>query len=144
MKKNKIGLQFVGFDEAIRDLEKLEGDVKKTTEKALFESKKVATNELLNATTKSNYPAKGRYSIGTLRRSIDLTKNVEWEGMTASINVGYDFDKSGMESIFLMYGTPRMAKVQTIYDAVYGPKVKRQISKTQLKVFEDAIEERMA
>lgn len=143
MARNKISLSFKGFEEMAEKLDELEGDLKKTTEEALIESKKIVTKNLQQATNKSNYPAHGKYSTGETRESIDTTNNVIWEGTIGSIKVGFDFHKSGLVSIFLMYGTPRMAKVQAIYDAVYGRKTKTQISKAQKEIFAEAIKEKM-
>lgn len=143
-RKNKIGLQFSGFEELAEKLDELQGDLKKTTEDALRKSKAVVTTNLLKATQKSNYPAHGKYSKNNgTRHSIDTKKNIEWEGTMGSIHVGFDFKKSGLKSIFLMYGTPRMKKVQAIYDAVYGSKTKKQIRKIQKETFQEAIKKKM-
>lgn len=141
--KNKISLAFSGFAEMAEKLDELQGDLKKTTEDALIKSKAVIATNLLKATQKSNYPAHGDYSIGTTRRSISTSKTVNWEGTVGEIDVGFDLKKSGLTSIFLMYGTPRMAKVQSIYDAVYGRKTKTEINKLQKEIFAKAIKEKM-
>lgn len=140
---NKIGLSFSGFAEMAEKLDELQGDLKKTTEEALIKSKAVIATNLLKATNKSNYPAKGNYSTGETRRSISTSKQVNWEGTMGEIDVGFDLKKSGLTSIFLMYGTPRMTKVQSIYDAVYGRKTKTEINKLQKEIFAKAIKERM-
>lgn len=142
-KKNRIGLQFSGFEELAEKLDELRGDLKKTTEDALVKGKTVATTNLVKVTKKSNYPAHGEYSTGGTRHSIDTSKNINWEGTTGEIKVGFDFKKSGLKSIFLMYGTPKMPKVQAIYDAVYGRKTKTQVNKLQKEVFQEAIKKKM-
>lgn len=141
--KNRIGLQFSGFQEMAARLDELQGDLQRTTEEALIKSKEVVTAKLLEATNKANYPAQGKYSTGRTRQSIDTTQNVMWQGTTAEINVGFDLKKSGLTSIYLMYGTPRMAKVQAIYDAVYGSRVKAEIKRIQKETFDAAIKEKM-
>ena len=141
--KNRIGLQFSGLAEMAARLDELQGDLQRTTEEALIKSKEVVTAKLLEATNKANYPAQGKYSTGHARQSIDTTKNVKWQGTTAEIDVGFDLDKSGLTSIFLMYGTPRMAKVQAIYDAIYGSRVKAEIKRVQKETFDAAIKEKM-
>lgn len=141
--KNRIGLQFSGFAEMAARLDELQGDLQRTTEEALIKSKEVVTAKLLEATNKANYPAQGKYSTGRTRQSIDTTKNVTWQGTTAEINVGFDLERSGLTSIYLMYGTPRMAKVQAIYDAVYGSRVKAEIKRIQKETFDAAIKEKM-
>ena len=141
--KNKIGLQFSGFQEMIEKLDKLEGDVNATTEQALRESKQYVTDNLLAVTVKANFPAHGKFSTGRVRESIDRDINVLWQGSTASIDVGYEFEKSGPVSIFLMYGTPRMAKVQSMFDAIYGSQTTKKIKEIQKEVFANAIKEKM-
>ena len=117
-KKNRVGLQFSGFRELAEKLDELEGDLKKTTENALRGSKAIVSSGLKEAARESNYPAHGKYSRGGTRESIDVSNDVEWSGTLGEIHVGFDFKKSGLKSIFLMYGTPRMKKVQEMYDAV--------------------------
>ena len=143
--KNHIGLQFSGFAEMTARLDELQGDLQRTTEEALIKSKEVVTAKLLEATNKANYPAQGKYARpgDPTRASIDTTKNVTWQGTTAEIDVGFDFEISGLTSIFLMYGTPRMDKVQAIYDAIYGRKTKTEISNIQKDTFANAIKEKM-
>lgn len=141
--KNRIGLQFSGFAEMTARLDELQGDLQRTTEEALIKSKEIVTAKLLEATNKANYPKQGKYSTGRTRQSIDTTQNVTWQGTTAEINVGFDLKKSGLTSIYLMYGTPRMAKVQAIYDAIYGSHVKAEIKRIQKETFDAAIKEKM-
>lgn len=143
--KNRIGLQFSGFEEMAARLDELQGDLQRTTEEALIKSKEIVTAKLLEATNKNNYPAQGKYSRAhnNTRESIDTTKNVKWQGTTAEIDVGFDLKISGMTSIFLMYGTPRMDKVQAIYDAIYGSRVKAEVKRIQKETFDAAIKEKM-
>ena len=143
MAKNKVRLEFSGFEEMAERLDKLGGDLKKTSEEALLKSKTVVAQNLLKTTNKSNYPHQGKYSTGDTRHSVDTSKEIKWEGSTASIDIGFNLEKSGLTSIFLMYGTPKMQKVQSIYDAVYGSKVKSQIKKIQKEIFAKAIAEKM-
>lgn len=145
--KNSIGLEFEGLEELTEQLEKLNGELPKVAEKALVESKKIVTVELVKATTKKNLPAKGKYSTGATAESINKDMTVEWDGMTASIPVGYDLEKSGLTSIFLMYGTPRhkppMSRVPQMFDAIYGAKTKKEVKAKQKEIFEQAIKERL-
>lgn len=142
-KKNRVSLDFSGFDEICSKLDGIGGNLKQTTETALVKSKAVVTVNLVKATKKANYPAQGKYSSGDLRHSIDTDKQVNWSGTVGEIHVGFDFAKSGLTSIMIMYGTPRMNKVQSIYDAVYGNKTKKQVRKVQEEIFTDAIKKKM-
>lgn len=143
MSKNKIGIKFQGFAEMAEKLDSLGGSLKDTTEEALIKSKDIVTANLQKATKKSNYPAQGKYSTGLTEKSIDTSKNVEWNGTMGQISVGYDFDKSGMRTIYLMYGTPRMRPAAGMYDAIYGRKTQSDIRKTQKEIFADAIKKEM-
>lgn len=143
MSKNKIGLQFTGFKEMTEKLDNIGGDLKKTSENALLAGKTFVAKNIVRDVKKSNYPAHGKYSSGATRHSIDTDKNIEWQGSVASIPVGFDFEKSGMTSIFLMYGTPKMAKVQSIYDTIYGKKTQSEIKKIQKEIFTEAIKKKM-
>lgn len=136
MARNKIGLQFSGLEEMIERLEAAEASIKTATEAALKASKQVVNEGLTRDTTNGNFPAGGKYATGALKKSIDKDFNVKWEGTAASLKIGYDFQTSGMASIFLMYGTPKMPKVQKIYDDIYGTRTKRKIAKAQ----EDAMQ----
>ena len=77
-KKNRVSLDFSGFDEICSKLDGIGGNLKQTTETALVKSKAVVTVNLVKATKKANYPAQGKYSSGDLRHSIDTDKQVNW------------------------------------------------------------------
>lgn len=133
MPKNKIGLQFDGWTDYMERLDKLGGSqsMKNATEKALIASKEYVNPQIEKAVANSNLPARGKYATGQIKKSINTDKKVEWSAMTGEIKVGFDFDKSGVTSIFLMYGTPRMKPVKGLKNAIYGTKTKKQIAQIQ-------------
>lgn len=139
MARNKIGLHFEGWEDYMAKLDELGGTdhMKKGVEKALIESKKHITPKIEQAITR--LPAGGKYSTGITKKSIDTSMAVEWEGLTATIKVGFDFEKSGLTSIFLMYGTPRMKPVNGLKNAVYGVKSQKEIAEIQESVLWDII-----
>ena len=146
MARKKIGLQFQGWEEYMAKLDRLGGSqgMKKGVEEALTESKKHVNPLIEKAVEKNKLPAKGKYSYGDTKESIDKEMSVEWSGMTGSIKVGFDFSKSGMKSIFLMYGTkvhgtPRMKPVSGLKNAIYGAKTQKEIAEIQEKVLSDHI-----
>lgn len=140
MARNKIGLQVKGLEELIASLEAANGSIKTATESALKSSKQIVNEGLNRDTTNGNFPAGGKYSTGALKKSIDKDFNVKWEGTTASLKIGYDFKKSGMASIFMMYGTPQHAPARGIYDDIYGTRTKRKISKAQAEAMQKVID----
>ena len=139
MARNKIGLQVKGIEDYMSKLDELGGTgaMKRGTESALKASKEYV-NPLIESSM-SKLPAKGKYSTGDTKRSIDKSMAVEWEGHTASIKVGFDFSKSGTTSIFLMYGTPKMKPVSGLKSAIYGAKTKREIAEVQAEALNDVI-----
>lgn len=131
MARNKIGLQVKGFEEYMSRLDELGGGkaMKRGVESALKASKEYV-NPLINQAM-GNLPAGGRYSTGETKQSIDKSMDVDWEGMTGSVKVGFNFKESGMKSIYLMYGTPKMSPVKGLKAAIYGAKTKKKIAELQ-------------
>ena len=105
--------------------------MERATEAALRAAKEHVTPKISKAVDSANLPAKGKYATGVIKDSIDKDMSVDWEGFTASIHVGFDFEKSGMTSIFLMYGTPKMPPVKGLKAAIYGSKTQKEISEIQ-------------
>lgn len=132
MAKNKLKLEFDGFDKIIKQLEDLDGDVNKTVEKALKESHKHVTSNLESAIIPHNRSYK-------TAKSLRKESNVIWVGNEAYINVGFDINNGGLPSIFLMYGTPKMKPDRNLYNAVYGKKTKKEVMDIQAKIFSEAI-----
>lgn len=131
MARNRIGLQFDGWEDTIAKLDKLGGTqaMKRGVESALKASKEYVNPQIETALNK--LPARGKYSTGKTKSSIDKDMSIEWSGMTGEIKVGFDFKKSGMTSIFLMYGTPKMSPVSGLKNAIYGAKTNKQIKEIQ-------------
>ncbi len=140
-KRNRLELKVKGLDEYMARLDELGGTnaMKRATESALKASKQHVTPKINASMATSNLPAGGRYSQGGTRKSIDTNAAVEWEGLTGRIKVGFRFKESGLKSIFLMHGTPKMAPVPGLKDAIYGTKTKREISKIQTETLNKVI-----
>lgn len=143
--KNKIGLQFDGLEQMIKQLDAVEGDLKATTEKALIASKQLVNAELKRVTVPANYPAQGKYSRKTHNTadSIDEDMTVSWTGTVGEIPVGYDTKIAGLAPIFLIRGTPYHDPVPPIVNALFGSKIKKQIKEIQRQVFADEIKKKM-
>ena len=131
---NKFSVKFDGFDEVVARLSKLEGDVKKITEKALKETH-------ANITPNLHLEMVRHRRTGQTEKSIVENAKIDWVGSVASVNIGFDISNGGLPSIFLMYGTPRMKKDQKLYNAIYSKKTKKDIMKIQEDVFYEAIRE---
>lgn len=133
MPRNKIGLKFDGWEETLAKLDEIggRGAMQRGVEAGLIASKQYVNPLIAKKVANTQLPAKGNYATGDTRKSIDTDLKIEWEGATASIKVGFDFEKSGLKSIFLMYGTPRMAPVKGLKTAIYGSKTQKEIAAIQ-------------
>lgn len=146
MPRKKIGVQGELFYDYMNKLDKLGGKdaMRKAVEEALEKSGKYVTPKLQKAMAKNNLPAHGKYSSGTTLESIDETYKIAIKsGYIYSMNVGFNFDISGLTSIFLMYGTPKMSPVKGLKSAIYGDKSQRDIYDIQCETLNKAIKKLM-
>ena len=101
-----LKLETKGFDEMIRKLEALGGNVEAVVEKSLEQASEQISNDTKNALSSAHLPARGKYSSGDTEKSIVSDHRVYWEGTTAWVPVGFDFSKPGAGG-FLISGTPK-------------------------------------
>lgn len=145
MARNRIVCDFAGFKDFMARLDELGNDdaMKRGAEAGLKASKQYVNTEIKKAISKSNLPAHGKYSRGDTEKSIDKNFNVDWKGLIGSTKIGFDFSKSGLVSIFLMYGTPKMQPVPGLYDAIYGRRTKSKIKRLQKEAIQTVIQREM-
>lgn len=135
----KFGVTFKGLEDYIAKLETLGKTdvVKRGVEAGLKSSKVYVTQKLRQGVATGNLPAKGKYAASPhVVDTLDNAMDVEWNGLTGEMKIGFDLKKpSGIVSIFLMYGTPRMKPARGLKSAVYGAATKRRV----LELEEEAI-----
>lgn len=136
MARKHWGIQFEGFNELMEKYDKLGGDLKKIATECLEVAPQEINPRLHKAMQK-------HHRTGNTEESIVEHPKVEWSGSVGKIPVGFSFYAGGMPSIFLMYGTPRVKKDTTLYNAIYGSAIKKKISAKQEEILMKAIEERM-
>lgn len=132
-RKNRVRLQFDGFQEYAERIDKLNGDLKSIMTEALVESKKLVTPGIKKRMEKHR-------RTGVTESTINDINEVTWNGSIGEIKIGFDISNNGLPSIFLMYGTPRMKKDTALYNSIYGSKIKKQISELQKEIFERELE----
>lgn len=140
MARKKFTVNFEGFAELAEQYDQMGADIKEGVEEALK-----ATHDLLTpAIQEAMRPHK---LTGETAASIVQENKVNWEGNTASIKVGFDFNKGGLTSIFLMYdtkihGTPRKKPAdKKLYNASKGEgQYKKKIKEMQKEAFLKAVE----
>lgn len=136
MSKKRFGIQFKGFNELMEELDGLGGDLKEVANECLQVSNKMITPKL-------HLDMERHKQTGKTEKSIVENARVEWEGTTASIDVGFKISNGGLPSIFLMYGTPRIKKDTKLYNDIYGSKIKKEIAEEQEKILQKAIKKRL-
>ena len=128
-RKNRVRLQFDGFQEYAERIDKLNGDLKSVMTEALVESKKLVTPGIKKRMEKHRL-------TGVTESAIDDVTGVTWNGPIGEIKIGFDINNGGLPSIFLMYGTPRIKPDKTLYNIIYGSVTKKRISELQKEIFE--------
>lgn len=129
MSKNKLTLDTSGFDSLLTKLYRLEHENSKSiVEESLRKVGEKVNEDTRAATAKAYLPAHGEYSHGTTSAQvISGTPQITWEGFTASLPVGFDFNKPGAGGFLIagrkpsiMTGTPRMAPDKELYKIYRG------------------------
>lgn len=139
MAKNKITVDFSGFDVLKKQLDAIGGDAtKRAIESALKASQQVVAEQVNTAMIPHT-------RTGKTQRSIVRNTPVEWTGDTAAIGIGFDISGGGLPSIFLMYGTklhgqPHIEPDRNLYNAVYGAQTKKKIMEMQEQAFNKVLE----
>lgn len=142
-KRNTLKLQLGGFEELITKLDSLGGDIKGVVEDALGQAGETIGYDTIEALAKENLPRKGKYSTGDTEKSVILNPPVEWEGQTAVIGVGFDYNKPGAGGL-LISGTPRMKPDTKLKGMHRGKKYMTQIQDDMKDIVNDEIERRMS
>lgn len=146
MARKRIGLQGDLFKDYMAKLDELGGTkaMVKGVEEALTESKKYVNPLIENTMAKSNLPAHGKYSTGGTLKSLDYSYQLEViSGYVYGMKIGFNFDESGLKSIFLMYGTPRTKPVKGLKNAIYGAKTQKELVSIQSEALNKVIKEIM-
>lgn len=143
-KKNRLTIDFEGFDILQKQLQALGGDTRQAVDDALKDSQQLVARKVSAAMIPHTRPTGGE-----TKGAIITNKPVEWAGDTAAVGVGFDIADGGLPSIFLMYGTqlhgqPHITPDKNLYNAVYGTQTRKEIRKIQEEAYRKAIERAMS
>ncbi len=136
----KMQILFNGFEDLAAEVDRSDGDLQKAVDEALTETAKYIQSQVTSAA--APYAAKGRkgYATGRMYGSIIEDGLVTWNGHVAEVGTGFALNESsGWHSIFVMYGTPRMAKDTKVYNAIKGAKTKKEIERIQQEIMQKYI-----
>lgn len=150
MARKRFKVDFKGFDEMLYKYQSLGGNTKQVIEKCLK-----AVPDIINPNLKRDIAKHRRRKSNSAADSVAENQQVEWEGTTGRIPVGFEFAKGGLPTIFIMYGTARHAPSNQygtysgttfvpqdtqLWSDIFGIGTKRKINETQKEVFEREIE----
>lgn len=138
MAKNKISIDFPGYELLKKQLDELGGNATmRAIESALKASQQVVAEKVSAAMAPHTM-------TGRTKKSIVIDAPVEWTGDQAAVGVGFNIVGGGLPSIFLMYGTklhgqPHIKPDRNLYNAVYGPQTRKEIMQIQEQAFEKVL-----
>ena len=142
-----FAIQFSGAGKMLTALDELSAaGVQRAIGKALRETHAGVTPKIHAEMQKHN-------KSGDVERSIVDEPRVTIEGNIISMPIGFDLDKGGLPSIWLIYGTPRHGPYgekgghpgqqpdQGLYEAIFGRKTAGEIAKVQRKAIKEVMEQ---
>jgi len=134
----KMSILFDGFEDLAYAVDSTLGTetLHKAVDEALEETQEVVKGNLIPAAAVYDRKGLKGYATGKMYRSIIKDTRISWDGYVAEVNTGFSTNGGStyagfMHSLFVMYGTPRMAKDPNIYNAIKGTKTKKDIAKVQ-------------
>lgn len=149
MARNRLTMQTKGFREMFEKLDKANAGVKRITEEALKQTFDAVTPGIEAA-------IKVHKESGETEAALTKEAEIEWEGLTAKVPVGFKIRDGGLASIFLMYGTPKHMVVNqygktgknqrgtkqdmTLYNSIYGSATSKKAKKIQESVLKKELE----
>ena len=142
MTRNTLRLELSGFKELLTKLDKLGGDVPGVVEDALMQAAGTIADDTLAALADANLPVGGKFSRGNTKAAVVTNPRVEWSGTTASVGVGFDYDKPGAGGL-LITGTPKMKPDYALQKMYKKKGYMQKIQDDMRKIVTDAISKRM-
>ena len=136
----RMSILFDGFEDLAAMVDRTyPAALKPIVDEALTETGKYVQEQVNKAA--QPYATKGGglkgYATGEMFRALKKSNPVIWiSPHIAEVSVGFDLTAAGgFHSIFVMYGTPRMAKNQKLYNSIKGTKTKREVENIQEQIF---------
>ena len=134
----RMSITFDGFADLAEAIDRAGGDVKSAANEALTKTQELVQNNLEHAAAVYAHGGLKGYATGAMYDSIIKDASVNWIGTVAEVSAGFKISqKGGWHSIFVMYGTPRMAKDPSVYNAIKGTKTKKDIAELQQEVMQN-------
>lgn len=126
------------FDEMLALAERIEkagGSLQEACDKALTQTSDYITRGLQQG-------IKQHVRSGETQGSLRQSPSVRWESeLVAFVDIGFDLDNGGIPSIFLMWGTPKMAADAKLKNAAFGGKVKKDVARIQQEALQKFLDD---
>lgn len=140
----RIGITFSGFDDLAYQIDKAGGNLKEAVDFALTETAGLVQRKVNQASlpyTKDSKGLKG-YATGEMFNALRKDDHVRWVTPTiAEVHAGFNLNESGgWHSIFVMYGTPKIAKDQKLYNSIKGTQIQHSIALLQETIMRGCLE----
>ena len=139
----KVGVVFSGFDDLAYQIDKAGGNLKEAVDFALTETadlvqRKVNQAALPYQSKSADHP----YATGDMFNALRKDDHVRWVTPTiAEVHAGFNlYEKGGWHSIFMMYGTPKIAKDQKLYNSIKGTQMQHAIALLQETIMRGCLE----
>lgn len=142
-RRRKNGFDITALEKYAEQLEAAGGTaaIKRAVDGGMKGTKQ-EVNKLVNTAMQAgNLPAGGKYATGETLEALNTDFAVKWEGNRASMPLGFDLSGDGLVSIFLMYGTPKMAPAAGLREAL--KEQPRKISRKEMQAASKKILERL-
>jgi hypothetical protein len=134
----KMSIIFDGFKDLAAEIDRAGKDLKPAVNEALTATQRLVQDSVITASAPYAHKGLKGYATGEMFESIINDAQIDWKGSVAEVSVGFNLsDKGGWHSIFVMYGTPKMAKDQKVYNSIKGTKVRKEIAKLQEEIMQD-------
>ena len=131
MGKSKCKITLTGFDDIIRDFEKIGANVPERVVEALEEVEKATYTEYQGVMEDHRYS-------GLTEESLAHT-TAEYDGTKVTLQTGFDIKKGGLAAIFLDRGTPKQRPVKYVQKIKSNKKIKAAMKKALKSAWERGI-----
>lgn len=134
----RIKIEFDGFDDMIKQFERMEKDIKPAVEKALE-----ASFDVIKPGIEPLLPS--HRQTGSVEDSLIKRPEVVWTGNVGEVKVGFNLSDD-VASQFLILGAkeaetgvPYRAPDMRLWNAIHGSAVTKKVEEIQKKVFEEEL-----
>ena len=129
----RMEILFDGFHDLAYTIDAMGGDLKAAVNDALTQTGEFIQNQVNQAALPYAHGGLKGYATGAMFNALKKDNPIIWTSpAVAEVSVGFNLsDKGGFHSIFVMYGTPRMAKDQKLYNSIKGARTRQHVQYIQ-------------